>query len=115
MGAVRQEDLDQRCLDQLRALPASTALEVLQKYGEADLSTINSKAGFFMGIVKRFREQTAAADPNVTHSAYSQLPYSIRKDQFPRARILNFYEDRPREGKIRRFANAPSLQICEIC
>ena len=31
--------------------------QVVSKFGEADLSTINSKAGFFMGIIKRFREQ----------------------------------------------------------
>jgi hypothetical protein len=30
---------------------------VVTKYSEADLASINSKAGFFMGIVKRFKEQ----------------------------------------------------------
>eukprot|EP00281_Chroomonas_sp_CCMP1168_P026526 CAMPEP_0206228906 /NCGR_PEP_ID=MMETSP0047_2-20121206/9414_1 /ASSEMBLY_ACC=CAM_ASM_000192 /TAXON_ID=195065 /ORGANISM="Chroomonas mesostigmatica_cf, Strain CCMP1168" /LENGTH=394 /DNA_ID=CAMNT_0053652171 /DNA_START=2417 /DNA_END=3599 /DNA_ORIENTATION=+ len=77
-GQIRRDDLDTRCLDQLRALPEHSAMEVLQKYSEADLSSINSKAGFFMGIVKRFREQTAAADPMVTNSAYSQLSYTIQ-------------------------------------
>jgi hypothetical protein len=33
---------------------------VVTKYSEADLASINSKAGFFMGIVKRFKEQVSS-------------------------------------------------------
>lgn len=77
-GHVTQEDLDSRCMDQLKALPETTALEVVTKYGEADLSTINSKAGFFMGIVKRFKEQVVASDPNLTSQAYQGLAYQIQ-------------------------------------
>lgn len=74
-----EPSLDRRCLDQLKALSESTALEVLTKYGEADLSQINSKAGFFMGIVKRFREQSLAADPNMTNQAFNMLPPFLRE------------------------------------
>lgn len=31
--------------------------QVLNKFGEVNLAEINSKGGFFMGIIKRFREQ----------------------------------------------------------
>jgi hypothetical protein len=40
------------------------SLQVVTKFGEADLSTINSKAGFFMGIIKRFREQASLFSPS---------------------------------------------------
>ncbi len=75
-------------------------MQVVAKFAEADLSSINSKAGFFMGIVKRFREQVfadpvinrpftgyhcltsisqvAASDPNVTASAFSGLPFVVQ-------------------------------------
>jgi len=77
-GVVTQEDLDSRCMDQLKVLPEVTALEVVAKYSEADLTTINSKAGFFMGIVKRFKEQVVASDPNLTNQAYQGLAYQIQ-------------------------------------
>ena len=77
-GVVSRDDLDSRCLDQLKSLPEATALEVVTKYGEADLSSINSKAGFFMGIVKRFKEQVVASDPTLTNQAYQGLAFHIQ-------------------------------------
>ena len=77
-GYVTQEHLDSRCMDMLKSLPEHTALEVLEKYGEADLASINSKAGFLLGIIKRFKEQTVHADANLTNQAYSALPYHIQ-------------------------------------
>ena len=56
-GALTHGVLDQRCMDQLKSLSETSALEVVNKFGEADLSTIKSKGGFFMGIIKRFKEQ----------------------------------------------------------
>jgi len=56
-GALTHGVLDQRCMDQLKTLSETSALEVVNKFAEADLSTIKSKGGFFMGIIKRFKEQ----------------------------------------------------------
>ena len=37
--------------------PPRMKWQVLNKFGEVNLAEINSKGGFFMGIIKRFREQ----------------------------------------------------------
>ena len=37
--------------------PPRMTWQVLNKFGEVNLAEINSKGGFFMGIIKRFREQ----------------------------------------------------------
>jgi hypothetical protein len=110
-----ETSLDRRCLDQLKALSESTALEVLTKYGEADLSQINSKAGFFMGIVKRFREQSLAADPNMTNQAFNLLPPFLREllpPHSPTARSNPATQDPAatltRMGSIARFCSSMS-------
>ena len=63
---MRKEELDSRCMDQLKQLPDAISLDVVTKFEEADLGAINSKAGFFMGIVRRFREQVLL----LLHSRY---------------------------------------------
>ena len=84
LGKIKKDDLDQRCLDQLKSIPEPVALEVICKFGEADLSTINSKAGFFMGIVKRFREQVFAS--YACESFLSFASYHNQSLQCPTAR-----------------------------
>lgn len=73
MGKCRREDVDQRCLDQLKSLPESAGLEVVQKFSEADLSSINSKSGFLMGIIKRFKEQVLAPPSLSSAPQHSRL------------------------------------------
>uniref|UniRef100_A0A7S0EYD0 Heterogeneous nuclear ribonucleoprotein Q acidic domain-containing protein n=1 Tax=Hanusia phi TaxID=3032 RepID=A0A7S0EYD0_9CRYP len=77
-GKCSRSDIDQRCTEQLRSLPEPYALEVVQKFSEADLSSIHSRSGFFMGIVKRFREQVQASDPSLTSQTFLSLPYSVQ-------------------------------------
>ena len=71
-------DLDTRCMEQLRTLPEYLAVEVVTKFGEADLASIKSKGGFFMGIIKRFKEQVVASDPQLTNQTYAGLPYLVQ-------------------------------------
>ena len=77
-GLLQPGELDSRCMEQLRSLPEYLALEVVTKFSEADLGTIKSKGGFFMGIIKRFKEQVVAADPHLTTQTYSGLPYMVQ-------------------------------------
>uniref|UniRef100_A0A7S4PPQ6 Heterogeneous nuclear ribonucleoprotein Q acidic domain-containing protein n=1 Tax=Guillardia theta TaxID=55529 RepID=A0A7S4PPQ6_GUITH len=77
-GKCARSDIDSRCMEQLRALPEQYALEVVQKFNEADLSSIHSRSGFFMGIIKRFREQVQASDPSLTSQTFLSLPYSVQ-------------------------------------
>ena len=77
-GKCRPDELDSRCIDQLKTLPESTAIDVVTKFEEADLYSINSKAGFFMGIVRRFREQVVAMDPSLTSSNFATLPPALQ-------------------------------------
>jgi len=41
----------------------------------ADLGSIHSKGGFFMGIIKRFKEQVVASDPVLPTLTCAGLPY----------------------------------------
>jgi hypothetical protein len=77
-GHLMPNDLDSRCMEQLRTLPEHLAMEVLTKFGEADLASIKSKGGFFMGIVKRFREQVVAQDPTLQNQTFQGLPYLVQ-------------------------------------
>jgi hypothetical protein len=78
-GRVRREDLDEKCIDALKALGEPVALQVLQKYSEADFSNINNKAGFFIGIIKRFREHGGPPAMHRPPPPYAFLPRSVRK------------------------------------
>lgn len=54
--------------------------QVLNKFGEVNLAEINSKGGFFMGIIKRFREQERgvfAGGPDSKVSAPCNIPFSL--------------------------------------
>jgi|ERR1712216_404989 len=44
-------------MGELRSLPEVVALEVLDKFCETQLSEIRNKTAFFLGIVKRFRNE----------------------------------------------------------
>ena len=50
-GRLARGELDSRCLDKLRMLSETSGLEVVTKFGEADLPTIKSKGGFFMAFL----------------------------------------------------------------
>ena len=56
-GMLKRTELDAKCYIELRSLPEVVALEVLDKFCETTLSEIRNKTAFFLGIVKRFRNE----------------------------------------------------------
>ena len=56
-GLLRRTELDAKCYMELRSLPEVVALEVLDKFCETNLTEIRNKTAFFLGIVKRFRNE----------------------------------------------------------
>ena len=56
-GLLKRTELDAKCYIELRSLPEVVALEVLDKFCETTLSEIRNKTAFFLGIVKRFRNE----------------------------------------------------------
>ncbi len=56
-GLLRRTELDAKCYMELRSLPEVVALEVLDKFCETNLMEIRNKTAFFLGIVKRFRNE----------------------------------------------------------
>jgi len=53
-GVVSREDLDSRCMDQLKALPETTALEV-KKCRETHLASINSNTSYNIYIYYMYK------------------------------------------------------------
>lgn len=60
-GQVSVNDLDKQALDSLRGFDEQTGVEIIEKYCEADLTSIRNKTGFFVGIIKRYRLQAPTA------------------------------------------------------
>ena len=50
---LAREDYDVEIAQEFSTFTEDVLIEILQKYAEADLSTINSKKGFLKGIIKR--------------------------------------------------------------
>ena len=72
-GRLERTDLDARCLDELKMLSETSGLEVIAKFCEADLSTIKSKGGFFMGIIKRVKEQERGVFAGINAAAITGM------------------------------------------
>ena len=66
-GALKKGDLDQRCLDQLKGLSETSGLEVVNKFSEADLASINSKVRLMQSRTSLFT-LTIIQLPYVPHS-----------------------------------------------
>lgn len=68
---ISTSDLDKQALDSLRGFDEQTGVEIIDKYCEADLTSIRNKTGFFVGIIKRYRLQ----NPSVyQQSSYDSAP-----------------------------------------
>ena len=50
------EDVDEHVYAQLRDFSEPIAIEIATKFLEADMSQIRNKTGFFIGILKRYRQ-----------------------------------------------------------
>jgi hypothetical protein len=57
-GRLGAGDIDRRMTKALADLGPRLADEAVEKFGQADLASIRSKAGFFMGIVRRLSDES---------------------------------------------------------
>ena len=57
-GRLGPADIDRRMAKALVDLGPRLADEAVDKFGQADLATIRSKAGFFMGICRRLGDES---------------------------------------------------------
>jgi hypothetical protein len=55
-GKCPRQDLESCCIDSLKDFTEDVSIQIIDKFLEADLSTIRSKTAFFIGILKRFRK-----------------------------------------------------------
>jgi len=58
-GKISPEDMSDSSLRQLTEFSDSKGVEVIEQYNDADISNVRNKAGFFGGVIKRFREKGA--------------------------------------------------------
>lgn len=56
-GALLPAELDDRALDALREFNEDGALEVLEQFGNSDLSHVQNKSAFLCGVMKTYREK----------------------------------------------------------
>ena len=62
-GKVARKELDKMTLSKLAEFEAADGLEILQRFGEADiLPQVKNKAAFLSGICHRYRDRRAKAD-----------------------------------------------------
>jgi len=55
MGFCSMSDLEPCCIDSLKDFSEQTAIEIIDKFMEADMSTIRNKTAYFIGVLKRYR------------------------------------------------------------
>lgn len=56
-GSLLPTELDDRALDALREFNEDGALEVLDQFGNSDLSHVQNKSAFLCGVMKTYREK----------------------------------------------------------
>ena len=56
-GSLVPTELDERALDALREFNEDGALEVLDQFGNSDLSHVQNKSAFLCGVMKTYREK----------------------------------------------------------
>ncbi len=62
-GKMPREEMTPGTLQELSEFSDSKGVEIVEHYAEADLSDVRNKCAFFGGVIKRFRDQQAAAIP----------------------------------------------------
>lgn len=75
-GVVGRNELDAKALDMLRDMPESQAIDAVQRLQAADLSAIQNKSGFFVGIIKRSKQVASPSSPpqHLHYGAPAQTP-----------------------------------------
>eukprot|EP01134_Creolimax_fragrantissima_P006833 CFRG6833T1 len=82
-GIVSEAELGEKCLTQLKCYSEEVANQILQKFKEADMKDIRSKAGFLHGIMRRFATESGTqahptTSPLQTQTAFQLLPWSVQ-------------------------------------
>ncbi|KAK3287541.1 hypothetical protein CYMTET_4963 [Cymbomonas tetramitiformis] len=72
-GQLTEYDVDERCITAMKDMKEELAHAVLDKFCEANMSRINNKSGFMMGIVRRIELEPPGTGPDL-----SDLPRPIR-------------------------------------
>lgn len=58
-----RDELEACCWDSLAKFEEFTACEIVQRFGERELTGVRSTTAYFCGLLKRYRERGAAAQP----------------------------------------------------
>ncbi len=69
-GRLRPDELDPKCYQQIGAFPEDMQINIVDRFDQADLNTVRNKTGFFLGILKRFRQDNPGAGRSGGYQAY---------------------------------------------
>ena len=72
------------------------------------------QGGFFMGIIKRFKEQVVASDPQLTNQTYAGLPYLVQVSH-PLIYLSTNICGKSMPMHISRFIETTACPLCSKC
>mmetsp|Transcript_25140 Transcript_25140/g.78897 ORF Transcript_25140/g.78897 Transcript_25140/m.78897 type:complete len:492 (-) Transcript_25140:280-1755(-) len=107
-GRMNLADLDNRCYAAMTELAQEHVLEIIRRMSISDLSEVKSKTGFFLGIVKRYKERIFANDPVHQNREFEALPPETKK-RF--AELFASGAVRPDEFEARCFTNLQPFRV----
>ena len=67
MGVVAADDFDPGIITHLRELPVHVACAAVDRLGTSSMRDVRSKAGLFMGIIRRMKEETRSGSGAAPH------------------------------------------------
>ena len=118
---IKIEAFENKCLGELKSLPEELQLKCCSLLGEAKLATVRSPTGFFIGVIRRVREEgemmglIESRNPNRKHLGNTAVnpnePQQEARevDNGPRDLLQDFHDNCTTESEVAGLASVTAL------